>query len=130
MEVTVGCLKRSRQRVNQSIYLLSRSGCVVYGFRYELTVIEYEQWRITGLDDDMSDIGRVAEVTIGRPFWSGHSVFTFCHDLKMYRVLDRVYIRKSGWVSRRSGLGVYEGQVWAMNVRTLRIWCLFRSRQL
>jgi len=27
-----------------------------------------------------------------------------------------------GWVSRRSGLGVYEGQGWAMEVRNSRIY--------
>jgi len=32
---------------------------VVYGFCCELTVIEYEQGSITGLDNDMSDIGRL-----------------------------------------------------------------------
>jgi len=62
--VTIGCLKRSRQRVYESHDKVSikvriglwRSGCGIYGFRYELTVIECEQRRITGLDDDLSDI--------------------------------------------------------------------------
>jgi len=64
MMVTIGCLKRSRQRVNEShdraslkVRIgLSRYGCGVYGFHCKLTVIEYEQWSITGVDDDMSDI--------------------------------------------------------------------------
>jgi len=71
LKVTIGCLRRSRERVYESHDSLSikvriEAGaievsrlCGVYKFCYESTVIEYEQWRITELDDDMSYIVRI-----------------------------------------------------------------------